>query len=80
MSILHLQARAFRRIPPALEFTPERLQAAISAARARGADGPPGNIWVDIFEAEHLLHYRSAGLASLERLTRLLEEYVQPLR
>jgi hypothetical protein len=80
MSSVHLQTRAIRAVPPAPEFTLERLQAAITAARVRGADGPPGNIWVDIFEAEHLLHYRFAILGSLERLTRSLEEYAEPLR
>ena len=61
-------------VPSAMQpkFTLDRLTAAVNAARMRGARGPPANIWVDIFEAEHLL--RRAG-ESVERLTRLLEDY-----
>jgi hypothetical protein len=65
---------------PEADFTPERLEAAIKAARVRCADGPLEDIWVDIFEAEHLLQYRFGILGSLERLTRALEDYATPLR
>lgn len=67
-------------LAPPPEFTLERLQHAIQTARVRGAEGPLDEIWVDIFEAEHLLHYRFGILGSLERLTRCLEDYATPLR
>jgi hypothetical protein len=60
---------------PEADFTLERLQTAIKAARTGAADGPLDDIWLDIFEAEHLLQYRFGIIGSLERLTRALEEY-----
>lgn len=59
--------------PPA--FTVDRLQAAIKAARQRATDGPLEEIWIDIFEAEHLLNYRFGILNSIERLITTLENY-----
>jgi hypothetical protein len=68
--------RAREPVPTAeQQFTLARLQEAIKRARVRAADGPLEEIWVDIFEAEHLLHYRFGIIGSLERLTRSLEEY-----
>jgi hypothetical protein len=60
---------------PSPAFTVDRLQEAIRAARLRAIDGPLEEIWVDIFEAEHLLNYRAGILSSVERLTQALENY-----
>jgi hypothetical protein len=82
MSTALSEIRGTRDVPPnpAADYTLERLQVAIKAARLRGADGPLEDIWLDIFEAEHLLHYRFGILGSLERLTRSLEDYIARVR
>jgi|HubBroStandDraft_6_1064221.scaffolds.fasta_scaffold3822265_1 hypothetical protein len=81
MSTVLIESRSARdaRTTPELQFTLERLQAAVTAARVRCADGFLEDIWVDIFEAEHLLHSCFGRDGSLKRLTCSLEEYVNPV-
>ena len=81
MSTALSESRSAReaRSAPEPEFTLERLRAAVTAARVRCADGFLEDIWVDIFEAEHLLNSCFGRDGSLERLTRSLEEYVTPM-
>jgi len=81
MSTALSQSRSARdaRLAPAPDFSLERLRSAVAAARVRCANGPLEEIWVDIFEAEHLLHSCFGRDGSMERLTRSLEEYVTPV-
>jgi hypothetical protein len=81
MSTALSESRSARdaRTAAAPDFSIERLQSAVASARVRCADGPLDEIWVDIFEAEHLLHSCFGRDGSLERLTRSLEEYLAPM-